>query len=155
MCIRRSEDFGTSYVRLIYVLCLRGSECFFSNLIFLESLELQWLVPVSEMCLWLVVFKLFGKMWCRFMKHLFWGVYTKIRIAHFLQVLQHTRYPAILSAPRVFRRANISFLFFLSNTLRKVPIVSLFLKIYFGIHVTLKPKLMKKVKLWIFPYKFR
>ena len=30
-----------------------------SNWIFLERLELHWTVPVSEMCLWLVFFKLF------------------------------------------------------------------------------------------------
>ena len=34
----------------------------FSKWIFLETLQLQWSVPVSGMCLWLVIFELFGKM---------------------------------------------------------------------------------------------
>ena len=40
----------------------------FLNIIFSESLELHWSVPLDEMRMWLVLFKFF--VWCRLMKRL-------------------------------------------------------------------------------------
>ena len=54
---------------------------FFSHQIYVESLELQWSVPASELCLQLVFFELFEEKWLRLVKQLILGVYTKIGIA--------------------------------------------------------------------------